>query len=428
MGNAEFLDRQWSDVLALLPADLEESVREFGALRRRRQLRSGADVLRLALWYGVGGLSLREISAQADLIEMAEISDVSVMERLMKTSRWLEHILQQLLAARNEASAEDGMPVHLVDATTIEEPGGRSGERLWRLHVRLDLDRDELMHAELTDHRSGESFLRHEVEPGSLLVGDRVYGTRKGVSHVLDEGGHVLVRITPKSFPLEDRHGRRVDLISEVGSKLAPGEVANRSLWYRAGGASRPIRIIMQRKEAESAAYGRRRARDKARKGQYVVSEATLDASEYLVLATDLPTKRFTALRLLRLYRLRWRVETYFKRLKSVSGLADLRAHKPELVRTFIYANLIGAVLVDGLLDRALSFPPGEADFWLVGFPEEGDEYADPGSAGLSADLRADNAVAPGRSPAQRAQPATPTKAAQARQSTSYGTSAPLLT
>ncbi|CAN7566850.1 hypothetical protein [Brucella pseudogrignonensis] len=35
------------------------SAEEFGALRRRRQIKSGGDLLRLALGYGPRGLSLR---------------------------------------------------------------------------------------------------------------------------------------------------------------------------------------------------------------------------------------------------------------------------------------------------------------------------------------------------------------------------------
>lgn len=54
-------DVAWQEVLARLPdsLDLDGSAGEHGALKRRRAVRDGATLLRLALAYGPGGMSLR---------------------------------------------------------------------------------------------------------------------------------------------------------------------------------------------------------------------------------------------------------------------------------------------------------------------------------------------------------------------------------
>src|SRR3712207_9399879 len=54
------LEAQWPDLVAAVSAaiDLEATARSSGALIRRREIRSAEALLRLALAYGPGGLSL----------------------------------------------------------------------------------------------------------------------------------------------------------------------------------------------------------------------------------------------------------------------------------------------------------------------------------------------------------------------------------
>ena len=47
----EKLDQDWNLLLTMLPSDLEACARETGALVRRRQVRSAADLLHLAFAY-----------------------------------------------------------------------------------------------------------------------------------------------------------------------------------------------------------------------------------------------------------------------------------------------------------------------------------------------------------------------------------------
>src|SRR3712207_1987646 len=64
------LEAQWPDLVAAVSAaiDLEGRARTSGALVRRREIRSGEALLRLALAYGPGGLSLRAAAAWAEFI------------------------------------------------------------------------------------------------------------------------------------------------------------------------------------------------------------------------------------------------------------------------------------------------------------------------------------------------------------------------
>ena len=75
-------------------------------------------------------------------------------------------------------------------------------------------------------------------------------------------------------------------------------------------------------------------------------------------MVTDLDAECLPAVQALELYRLRWQIELVFKRLKSLLGLGNLRAKNGALARTYLLSKLLGALLVEELSVRALSFFP----------------------------------------------------------------------
>ena len=92
-------DIAWRELLSRLPnnLDLDRSARQYGALKRRRVVRDGATMLRLALAYGPGGMSLRSAAAWSAGCDIAHLSDVGLMKRLKGASDWLNYIAASLL-------------------------------------------------------------------------------------------------------------------------------------------------------------------------------------------------------------------------------------------------------------------------------------------------------------------------------------------
>jgi hypothetical protein len=70
-------------------ADLEASAREYGALRRVRAVRSGAQLMRLVLVYVLSGLSLSGTAAWAEASGEVSLSDVALLKRLRGCGPWL---------------------------------------------------------------------------------------------------------------------------------------------------------------------------------------------------------------------------------------------------------------------------------------------------------------------------------------------------
>ena len=172
------LDTQWSDLTASVSTaiDLEATARTSGALVRRRGVRSAETLLRLALAYGPGGLSLRGAAAWAGVSGLANLSDTAVMNRLRHAAGWLGEVAGALLRRAAAASPVPGpLPgrrLRIVDASTVTGPGGRPK---WRLHASYDPVAGRFTGIELTDDRGAEGFGRTAWQPGEVALGDRCY-------------------------------------------------------------------------------------------------------------------------------------------------------------------------------------------------------------------------------------------------------------
>ena len=350
-------DGSWEDVLALLPAGYEEAAVTLGAMQRRRRIRSAGDLLRLAMGYAVCDLSLRLTAGWASLQGLAELSDVAVLKRLRSASDWLGWLVVRSLAEGESLAGAAPYGVRILDASVVSEPGARGTD--WRVHLGLDLVTETIRSVELTGAEGGETLARHTLSAQEILVVDRGYAHRKGVAHVLKQEGHVVVRLNWQNFPLEDAKGRPIALPDDLES-LGIEESCDRDVWFKHEGQRYEVRLVAYRKTAEPTEKDCQAIHQHARAKKRRPDPRTLRASCFVMLVTDLPREEVPVEQVLGLYRLRWRVEMAFKRLKSLLHLDQLRAHDPELVAAYIHVKLLAAILLERLSEEPCTepFPP----------------------------------------------------------------------
>ena len=94
-----------------------------------------------------------------------------------------------------------------------------------------------------------------------------------------------------------------------------------------------------------------------------LVAVKTLDprsliAADFMILATSLPKKGYSARAVLAVYRLRWQIELAFKRLKSLLHIDRLPTWTERGSRSWLYAHLILALLCDDLSQDFLDSSP----------------------------------------------------------------------
>ncbi len=363
---ASFTEDQWPTVLAAFPSDLDldTTARESRALVRRRGVPSAEALLRLALMYGPGGLSLRGCAAWATATGVAELSDVSLMERLIKARPWLEDLVCRLLAARvdHPASGQCGRSLRIADGTCISGPGSKGTD--WRLHALYTLGRG-FTHLEVSDAHGAESLRRGPVEAGEIRLADRGFAKAKDLCALLDAGADYVTRIGWRSLKLRQSDATAFNLIAALKAMPAAASLVSHEVVVEAGGqtgggqsAPRAVRLLVARKPPEAADQERRRIGRNTNKKQVSPNPNSLIAAGFVMILTSLPAQTVPAEEVMALYRLRWQVEIAFKRLKSLLRIGDLPAKGPELARSWIAAHLIAALLLDTMTQDFLDSPP----------------------------------------------------------------------
>ena len=98
-------------LLARMPSDLDldQLAIEHKAIERSRKIKTGAELLRLALAHGPGGLSLRDAAGWAGMLGLSTLSNHAVKYRLDKAVDFLKAIMEYLLTSQTETETEGNL-------------------------------------------------------------------------------------------------------------------------------------------------------------------------------------------------------------------------------------------------------------------------------------------------------------------------------
>ncbi|KZL26093.1 Transposase DDE domain protein [Pseudovibrio sp. Ad37] len=361
MTSAPLLSSEWEVALTSLPVslDLDQTAIKCGALKRRREISSGKDLLRLAFAYGPCGMSLRSTAAWACMSGLGKLSDVAVLNRLKRATQWLEYIAAELLADTSHADFPSGYRLRLIDGTTVSAPGSKGTD--FKIHASYNPATARFAHLEISDGRGAECLTRNPVNPGEIHIADRGYAFAKGLHPIISNGGDFIVRAGWRKFRLFHPDGSRLDLFSVLSetTKATPIDrqviIQGRSKAYDV-----PARLIAIRKPPAAIEQEKKRLRRISSKKGSKLTQKSLIAAEYMLLVTSLPKEDFDTASVADLYRLRWQIELAFKRLKSILHIDRLPAKDPALAKSWLLAHLILALLIERKSEDLLADAPEE--------------------------------------------------------------------
>jgi hypothetical protein len=353
----EWVEFQWPYVVAFLggEARIDALARKTKAFERARKIDSPEVLLRLILTWAVAERSVMETAAIAAEAGLVEVSDVALVKRFAKAGDWLGALLSDLLVDV-KSTFTPFMRLRLLDATSITRNGKTGTDH--RLHLGLDLGSNCIDSIELTDVKGAESLERFTIHPGEILIGDRGYGKRPGLAHVVRHGGFFIIPFAWGAVPLETTDGESFALFDALRSlpEARPGEFPVR--FRSPAGTAVDVRLVAIRKSEPAAADARQKVlAQRSKKGNATVDLRTLEAAGYLFVLTNLPAA-ISAESVLDLYRLRWQIEIKFKTLKSVLHLDNVPARSNEGLRVYVFAKLLVALLIDALIYDSESISP----------------------------------------------------------------------
>ncbi len=355
------LREDWDVLLGLFPAGWEELGRSTGAVARLRGFDSLNDLFRTLLLHVGCGWSLRETAVQAKLAGIADVSDVTLLNRLRQAEAWLLQLCQRLWKDNgvNLEPALKGQPVRLVDATVVKEPGKTGGQ--WRIHYSMRLPSLECDHFELTPVQganTGERLGRFAFQAGELVLADAGYCNPPGIAAVVRQGADLCVRLNRSALPLVDERDRPFPLLKKIKTLRRAGQAAEWRVWVPSGDQSIAGRLCGIRKSEDAVRRAHRRLTRKQQDGKGEVTPETREYARYVLVFTTLPRSRATARQVLECYRLRWQIELTFKRLKSVVQLGHVPKQDDQSSRAWLYGKLFVALLSQKLAQVGRSVSP----------------------------------------------------------------------
>jgi Transposase DDE domain len=363
------LSENWKVLCGLFPLDWEALGKSTGAVTRLRGFESLNDLLRTLLLHVGCGWSLRETAVQVKLAGIADVSDVTLLNRLRQSEDWLRQLCQKLWND-NGVNLEPGLksrPVRLIDATTVREPG-KTGSQ-WRVHYSLRLPTLECDFFELTPAQgkgSGERLGRFRFHAGEVVLADAGYSHPPGIGEVVRQQAHVCVRLNPASLPLWDEQGRTFPLLKKLKTLRTAATIADWRVWVHVGEQRIAGRLCGVRKSEAAIERAQRRLRRKRQQRVITATAQTQEYARYILVFTTLPNREVTARQVLECYRLRWQIELTFKRLKSVVRLGHIPKQDDQSSRAWLYGKLFVALLSQKLARVGSAISP-----WGYYLPEQ---------------------------------------------------------
>lgn len=351
----EILIENWNIVSSLLPKEWKEQIWQKGVLLRKAHKFPDEDsLLRVLLCYLASGKSFRTTSALSLVGEKLDISDVAIMHRLHASGDFFEWMSQKLLL---DTFPKPGKyTLRLIDGTSLAPC--KNGTQ-WRAHFSFQVPSMKCDQFLLDTNKKAESFKNFTVNPGDLFLGDRAYGRHNDVRYVLENQGDVLVRISPTKMHVYNFDNERIDLLSEA-SCLESGEMREISAIIPFNDLTIPVRVAIYKKTTEQAEKEVKRVKRKSSKSQHTIQQSTIDAAQYVFIVTTVEREINTA-QIFNLYRVRWQVELYIKRLKSLLKIEQYKQFSNDKnAKAWLQGKLFIAILVENILEILKSFFPSK--------------------------------------------------------------------
>jgi hypothetical protein len=361
------LDEEWNILLGLLPPGWELEARRSGAVARLRGFDSVDEVLRVLLLHVGCGYSLRETAVRAKAGGIAEVSDVTLLNRLRQGEGWLQHLCQSLLEESGVRwrGPQPRRRLRAVDGTVIKEPG-KTGSQ-WRLHYSLrlpELSCDYFAITPTEGRNTAEHLRRFAAARGDVILADRGYSNAPGVAALARQGADVIVRLNTSALPLFAPDGRPFPLLQELRRLKTAGTTRQWPAWVHDQDQRIAGRLCAVRKTEQAIALAQRRITRREQKDHRQAKPETREYAGYVMVFTTVPESEMSAAEVLEHYRFRWQIELVFKRLKSILAIGHLPKYDDQSSRAWLYGKFLVALLTQKLVRLGSEISPWGCDLW----------------------------------------------------------------
>ena len=229
----------------------------------------------------------------------------------------------------------------------LKLPGNGNG--CLRLHAVFYPRRGCLTDIELTDDRQAEQIDRSEHQPGQLVIADRGLARAKRLIQLTLKNIYWIVRVHLNTIKLFNLDGTRLDRHPKELLDLAQrsDRPVEQDVWLIEKGQRIQARLIVVRLPKDKALEARLKVIRRAQKKQKLADGRNWLLAGYVTVLTTLPSFMASTSAVLQWYRIRWQIELFFKRCKSLLGLQTIVSASPALQRVRVMASVLLVAIVD---------------------------------------------------------------------------------
>ncbi len=264
------------NILPMLPDHLERISQQHQLFQRKRVVTSSLDLLCMFFLFASSGISLRMLSVAASSLGIATMSDTAWRKKLLASLSFLHQVLQLLLQKLfPNTSSYQQRKVLLVDGSLVRLQGKQHHQE--RVHLCYSLTENRMHQIKVTDYHITETLSIFDFSPQDIILANSGFGTVNNYAVTLQKKADVILRISPKRFPLFDAEGNQLDmdsLLKEAEKKKEP--ILEFFAYCKEGKQWHLVRVVAQRLPKEKAQQAQERKRKKAQKNQSQLQKDTL--------------------------------------------------------------------------------------------------------------------------------------------------------
>ena len=332
------IDAAFNEFLQELPSDYVELAYEFKAFCYAKKFRSPAQLFEVILLYCGLDLSLRECAGKISE-HQGYISDTGVQKRLKACVPWVKAILSKLFGM-TQLDKIGNLRFIVIDGSTVQAPGAKGIDH--RLHIAIDLIKLEILEVKVTDDKVGEGLEHYNLQNGDVVLLDRGYNQPKSLVPFIDNGGSIVLRYNPHGMNLYSQDKEMAKINWGKTLKKHKGEMTTVPVYLCHNGKRVKGIVHCIPLPEKQAAQARERTRANSQKKGHQLKADTLYLSGWVLILTTLPTELLDTQAISDLYRVRWQIEIFIKRLKSILNIDCLRARQnSSLAELYLYGKLI---------------------------------------------------------------------------------------
>jgi hypothetical protein len=344
------------ELIKRLPESYESECYASKAIIRKREIKTPYDLIKAVLLYVTGGYTLLEMSVILESLGIGKVSDTAFMNKFANSAEWLSKITMSIVP---KPIIEYAVPLYLlgrkiigIDASDVTTKG--KVKETYTLHYAINILKLCAESFKITSEKVGEKLQNFNLSKEMVVLADRAYGTLSSLQHCLKQEADFIVRLKYNAFTLYNEAGKKIDLLKEINDV---GETAAKDITVFAKFSElglKKLRICLIRIPNDE--YNRV---ERARKASN--DETSYEARllrHYVVLITSLPIV-VSADSIITLYRLRWQIELYFKRLKSILDFGNVPVRREDSVFAWLNAKLLVSLLVEEMIAEVSFSPSG---------------------------------------------------------------------